>query len=64
MTALPVDVTRCRPIVVDSHCRNCKRWADHPEHVSHSVTRVVLTTNSRDEACAYAPVSLIKGARP
>lgn len=60
MTALPVDVTRCRPIVIDAHCRNCKRWADHPMQTHYAVTRSVNTVGSRDEACAYLPISLIK----
>lgn len=64
MSPLPVDVTRCRPIVVDQNCRNCKRWSDHPQQTHFNVTRSVNTTGSRDEACAYAPISLIKGAKP
>lgn len=64
MTTLPVDVTRCRPIAVDQWCRNCKRWADHPEQTHFNVTRVVNTTGSRDEACAYVPISLTKEPKP
>lgn len=64
MTLLPVDVTRCRPIVVDSWCRNCKRWSDHPEQVSAQVTRNVNTTGSKDEACAYVAISHQAEAKP
>ena len=64
MTTLPTDVTRCRPILVDSWCRNCKRWCDHPEQTHYSVTRTVNTTGTRDEACAFVPISLLKEAKP
>lgn len=63
MTTLPTDVTRCRPILVDPYCRNCKRWANHPEQSHFSVTRVDNTVGSRDEACAYVPISLTKLAQ-
>ena len=55
---LPTDVTRCRPIVADHYCRNCKRWADHPMQTLVQVTRTVNTTGSGDEACAYVAISL------
>lgn len=58
MTALPLDVTRCRPASADNWCRNCKRWADHPEQVIGHVTSLVNATDSRDPACQYVPVSL------
>ena len=63
MTALPLDVTRCRPIAVDKWCRNCKRWSDHPEQTHFNVTRSVNTTSSRDDACAYVPISHVKVAK-
>lgn len=62
MKNLPTEVTRCRPQEPDSHCANCKRWADHPEQVLWMVVRLVNTTNSRDEACAYVPISRVKEA--
>lgn len=62
--SLPTDVTRCRPILVDSHCRNCQRWADHPEQTHFNVTRTVNTTGSRDEACAYVPINPAKEPKP
>ena len=58
MTNLPFDVVRCRPLAADHHCTNCKRWVDHPEQLIGHVVPLVLTTDSRDEACAYVPVSL------
>lgn len=64
MTTLPVDVTRCRPIAVDQWCRNCKRWTDHPEQTHFNVTRTVNTVGSRDDACAYVPISLKKEPTP
>lgn len=64
MTTRPVDVTRCRPIAVDQWCRNCKRWTDHPEQTHFNVTRTVNTVGSRDDACAYVPISLKKENKP
>lgn len=64
MTTLPTDVTRCRPILLDKWCRNCKRWADHPEQTHFNVTRVVNTVGSRDDACAYVPISLTLEPKP
>lgn len=63
MTALPLDVSRCRPASADSWCSNCKRWADHPEQVTGHVIRLVNTTDSRDHACMYVPVSLLEATQ-
>lgn len=62
MTNLPPEQLRCRPQAADHHCHNCKRWADHPEQNAFVITRVVHTTGSRDETCAYVPASLLKEA--
>jgi hypothetical protein len=63
MNAPLTDVTRCRPIIVDHYCRNCSRWADHPEQTHFNVTRSVNTLSSRDEACAYVPINPQKGTK-
>jgi hypothetical protein len=62
MTALPYDVTRCRPQVASIQCANCKRWADHPEQVFGSITPLVNATGPRDPACVYVPISLVPEA--
>lgn len=60
MTPLPFDCCRCRPQEPDHNCRNCKRWADHPEQTWGPRTASVATTGSRDEACMYVPISLLE----
>lgn len=62
MTALPYDVTRCRPQAASIQCANCKRWADHPEQVFGSITPLVNANGPRDPACVYMPISLIPEA--
>lgn len=62
MTQLPFDVSRCRPARPDDKCHNCKRWADHPEQVFGHVSPLVNTTDSRDRACMYRPISLLEAA--
>lgn len=58
MTPLPFDYTRCRPQEPDDNCRNCRRWADHPQqtHNQHGQAYVV-TKNSRNMACTHMPIS-------
>lgn len=60
MTPLPPGYTLCHPITPGPRCRNCRRWADHPEQVIGMVTRVVSASSQRDPACVHVPVSLIK----
>lgn len=62
MTALPFDVTRCRPQALSAQCENCKRWADHPEQVFGNVTPLVSTSGRRDPACVHVPISLLTEA--
>jgi hypothetical protein len=62
MTALPYDVTRCRPQATSIQCANCKRWADHPEQVFGNVTPLVNASSQRDPACVYVPIRLIPEA--
>lgn len=59
MRPLPFDHPRCIPVEPDSHCKNCKRWWDHVEQtLCPTGQSSVRTTGSRDEACAYIPISL------
>jgi hypothetical protein len=62
MTALPYDVTRCRPQTASIQCANCKRWADHPEQVFGNITPLVSATRPRDPVCVYVPISLLAEA--
>lgn len=58
MNTLPFDWCRCVPMVPDHNCQNCKRWLDHQQQVNGPRTAVVHTTDSRDNACMYIPISL------
>ena len=60
MKPLPFDYARCSPEAPDNYCKNCKRWAAHPEQTWGERTPNVATTNSRDEACIYIPISLME----
>lgn len=60
MNPLPAGYTLCRPVTPGQRCRNCKRWADHPEQVIGQVTRVVNASSQRDPACVHVPVSRIQ----
>ena len=60
MRPLLFDVCRCDPEVVDSHCKNCKRWLHHPEQVMGPRTPVISVETSASEACVYTPISLLK----
>ena len=62
MTTLPSEVNRCRPQVPAKRCNNCKRWADHPEQLIGSISRVVNTQGIKDPACVYVPISLLEAA--
>ena len=58
MTPLPFDYTRCRSQQPDNKCRNCRRWADHPEQTWGARQSLVVTNDSKDRACIYMPISL------
>lgn len=63
MTPLPFDCCRCIPMQPDHNCKNCKRWFHHPKQVNGPRTAVVNTTDSRDEACMYIPISLQRNCK-
>ena len=46
-------ILMCRPDVIDSYCRNCKRLDSEGKS-----TNIMLTIGSFDEACAYLPLSV------
>lgn len=60
MTALPYDVSRCRPVQAGELCANCKRWVDHPEQVFGNVTPLVQASWPKSAACVHVPISLNK----
>ena len=57
MTPLPLDYARCAPDEPDNYCKNCKRWAEHPEQTWGERTPCVNTIGSRDNACIFIPIS-------
>jgi hypothetical protein len=57
MTNHRPEVTRCRPAEAAPRCHNCRRWADHPEQIIGSITRVINATGPRDPACVHTPIS-------
>jgi hypothetical protein len=61
MTPLPFDYARCDALEPDQYCKNCKRWAAHPEQTWGSLGSPCVTVkDSRDEACIYIPISFEK----
>lgn len=57
MTPLPFDYCRCKPSDPDDKCRQCKRWADHPEQTWGHRTAYVVTRDSKDVACIHMPTT-------
>tara|TARA_R110002126_G_scaffold23130_1_gene81626 strand:+ start:341 stop:508 length:168 start_codon:yes stop_codon:yes gene_type:complete len=51
-----MEYTRCKPVVYNDKCENCKRWLDHPEQTLGN--GVVNVQDSKSKACFYVPVSL------
>ena len=61
MTPLPLDVARCHPIHADLWCKQCRRYADHPDQTWGPRTPAWNCYGSEDNACAFIP---IKPAQP
>ena len=53
---LPYDYSRCRPDIADHHCRNCQRWADHPDQTWGERTPQHQCGGSVDENCRFIPI--------
>jgi hypothetical protein len=53
---LPYDYSRCKPELVDTYCKNCKRWADHPDKTWGERTPFNTAESSNDERCSYIPI--------
>jgi hypothetical protein len=57
---LPWDYFRCHPETADTHCKNCRRWAEQSGQETGPRTTHIQVTNSRSEACSYMPISFLK----
>jgi hypothetical protein len=54
---LPFDYSRCKPDLPDAFCRNCKRWADHPNQTWGERTPCNYgVENSTDFECRFIKV--------
>lgn len=54
---LPYDYRRCQPDLPDSNCKQCQRWAKHPDQTWGPRTPFYTCASSGDENCAYIPVN-------
>jgi hypothetical protein len=59
MTPLPLDVARCHPIHADVWCKQCRRYADHPEQTWRlgCVVAAFSCHGSGSEDCRYIPIN-------
>lgn len=53
---LPYDYARCMAILPDHNCKQCQRWAKHPDQTWGQRTPVYEAINSLDERCQHIPI--------
>lgn len=53
---LPFDDARCKPVILDVWCSNCKRWADHPKQTWGERTPQFSALSPHSESCRYIPI--------
>jgi len=56
MTPLPFDYSRCHPAKADTWCKQCRRWANHPNQTWGDRTPAYQCAGSDSESCAYIPI--------